>query len=118
MKRDIELVRKILLEIESKDEPDGWIFPELEGYSEEEVNYHIKIMAEAGLIEARDLSTMNTFEWAAINLTWEGHEFLDASRNDTIWKKSKSIIKDKLGSVSFEVLKSLLIKTTAAHLGL
>jgi repressor of nif and glnA expression len=118
MKRDLDLVRKILMEIEKKEESMGWIIPEIESYSENEIFYHIKILEEAGFIEAKDLSTLGTFEWAAINLTWEGHEFLDASRNETIWKKSKSIIQDKMGSASFDVLKSLLFKTAATQLGL
>jgi len=118
MKRDIDLVRKILLAIEMKEEPTGWIIPEIEGYSEEEIFYHIKILAEADFLDARNLGGRGGFEWAAINLTWEGHEFLDASRNETIWKKTKSIINDKLGSASFDVLKELLIKTATTQLGL
>ncbi len=118
MIRDIDLVRKILLEIEKKEEPLGWITPEIEGYSENEISYHIKILAEADLLDARNLGGKGEFEWAAINLTWVGHEFLDASRNETIWSKTKSIIQDKMGSASFEVLKELLIKTAAAQLGL
>lgn len=118
MKRDINLVRTILLEIEKKEEPLGWIIPEIEGYSENEISYHIKILEEAGFVEARDLSTMGAFEWGAINLTWEGHEFLDASRSETIWNKTKSIIQEKMGSTSFEIIKELLIKTASTQLGL
>jgi hypothetical protein len=118
LKRDLNLVRKILLEIEKKEEPMGWIIPEIEVYSKSEICYHIKILAEADYIDACDNSTPTSFEWAAKNLTWEGHEFLDASRNETIWKKAKSIIQEKMGTASFDVLKSLLVKTAATQLGL
>ncbi len=118
MKRNVELVRIILLEIEKKEEPLEWITPEINGYSENEISYHIKILAEAGFVEATELSTRGTFQWGAVNLTWNGHEFLDASRNETIWKKTKSIINNKLGSASIEVVKELLIKTASTQLGL
>lgn len=42
------------------------------------------------------------------SLTWQGHEFLDMARNDTIWKKAFDIIKDKGGNVTLEILKVLL----------
>ncbi|TVQ90226.1 MAG: DUF2513 domain-containing protein [Bacteroidetes bacterium] len=118
MKRDIDLVRKILLEIEKKEDPTGWLIPEIEGYSEDEIIYHIKVLAEADFLDAKNLGGKGGFEWAAINLTWEGHEFLDAARNDTIWKKAKDIITGKMGTASFDVLKRLLIKTAATQLGL
>ena len=42
-------------------------------------------------------------------LTWEGHDFLAAARNDTIWKKTWASVKDKGVDVSFGLLKELLI---------
>ena len=45
-------------------------------------------------------------------MTWEGHDFLDSIKNEKIWKKAKEIIKEKGGSVPFEVLKSLILKVS------
>jgi hypothetical protein len=42
-------------------------------------------------------------------LTWTGHEFLEASRDDSRWNKAKKIITEKTGSFSFEILKSILM---------
>lgn len=110
MKKDNELIRKILLELENKENPGGWIIPEFDNYSEEQVAYHIKILADTGYIDAIDLSTMDGIEWGAKDLTWQGHEFLDASRNNTIWNKAKREVGDKFSSISLEVLKEILIK--------
>ncbi|WP_265754876.1 DUF2513 domain-containing protein [Avibacterium sp. 21-594] len=41
----------------------------------------------------------------AINLTWQGHEFLDKIRSDTAWNKIKQIIKTKGIDLSFEAIK-------------
>jgi DNA-binding transcriptional ArsR family regulator len=110
MKRNMDLVRRILLETEQSKSVNGWIDLSIEGYSPEVISYHVKILAEADLLEAKDLSTRDGFGWQPKSLTWKGHEFLDAARNETVWKKTTDLVKDKGGSVPFEVLKDLLIK--------
>lgn len=119
MKRDMDLVRKILLEIEEKgNDPLDWFELELPGFTAEQVAYHVLILQEGGLIDAEDLSSMpKGFSIAPKRLTWKGHEFLDAARSDTIWNKVKAQVKDKAGSVSFDVLKVLLKKAAVAVLG-
>ena len=112
MKRDMELVRKILLETEeAANNPIEWIVLNIEGYDPALISYHVKIMKEAGLIDAENLTTLAHFEWQPKSLTWEGHEFLDAVRNETVWAKTKEVVKSKGGSVSFEVFKELAIHT-------
>jgi hypothetical protein len=110
MKRDMELIRKILLNIEESDFTGGWIEIELEGYDESEVSYHTMLLHEAGLIDAIDLSTMNNTIWKPKYITWAGHEFLDAARDNNRWEKAKNIMKEKGGGMTFDVLKSVLIQ--------
>jgi hypothetical protein len=51
------------------------------------------------------------FCWLAGGLTWEGHEFLDAARDDTRWSKAKKLVQEKGGSLMFEALKAVLVQT-------
>ena len=115
MKRDMDLVRLILLEIEkSGEDPRSEIHLEIPNYTYEQVSYHIMILHEAGLIEADDLSTMGSDSfWLPKRLTWNGHEFLDAARNDGIWKQAMK----KANNVGFELLKELLLNMTRQQLG-
>src|SRR4051812_28617180 len=113
MKRNMELVRQILLQTEKSVHVGDEIDLNIEGYSREEIYYHVKILSDAGLLEANNLTTYDGFKWTPKNLTWKGHEFLDAARNETVWKKTTEIVKDKGGSIPFEVLKDLLIKGVA-----
>lgn len=58
MKRDMDLVRLILLEIEkSTEDPRSEIRLQIPNYTFEQISYHVMILHEAGLIEADDLST-------------------------------------------------------------
>lgn len=48
----------------------------------------------------------------SIKLTWEGHEFLDAAREDTRWNKAKEVAA-KTGSLTFSMLKEVLVQLSA-----
>lgn len=46
------------------------------------------------------------YAFSAGRLTWEGHEFLDKIREDTIWNKTKDTIVDKGLPFVFDIVKS------------
>jgi hypothetical protein len=119
MKRDMDIVRTILLKIEDSEEsPLGWTNIEIPDQPPELVSYHVLLLTDAGLVESNNLSTRAGLDVRPKRLTWEGHEFLDAAKNDTIWNKAKDLVKEKGGSIPFEVLKGMLIKMTASLFGL
>jgi hypothetical protein len=52
----------------------------------------------------------------AATLTWEGHEFLEAARDEKRWKKVVTDIVKKTGSLSYELLKAWLIQVMKVNL--
>ncbi len=110
MKRDMDLARQILEQIEASSTVGGWIQLSIPDRTSDEVSYHIKQLNQAGMIDADDVSTMSGFDWRAKGLTWEGHEFLDNVRNETVWRRVKATIQDKGGTASFEIIKELAIE--------
>ena len=110
MKRDIDLVRTILLAIEEDDcaTGHGFIRLNISGCPQEKVSYHVELLYEAGLVDAVNSSTLNNYQWFPKRLTWEGHEFLDSARNKNLWEQAKKEL-EKIGNFSFEVLKQILI---------
>ena len=121
MKRDIDLIRKLLLYLEEK--PDDKVIEELEieGFSNKEVQYHFILMDQAGFVRC-ERSVSSTSDRVIcvypFSLTWQGHEFLEASRNDTFWNKAKELIKSKSGALPIDVLKALLISMAKESVGL
>lgn len=112
MKRDMDLVRKILKLVQDDPNPNRFtsLTPlEEEGYNREQIAYHVRLLAEAGLVETTDTSTLQGMSYGVRNLTWQGHDFLDASRDDTIWEKAKNIVLKKTGGLAFDTLKATLI---------
>ena len=107
MKRDMELVRKILFALESSQRNAAF-----EGYDENTVKYHEALVIEAGLAEGSTIkSGMGNREVPAAvmltKLTWAGHEFLDTVRNDTVWAKTKQTFASKGLDMTLDLVKSV-----------
>jgi hypothetical protein len=121
MKRDLDLIRKILLTIEGAPKSkESNAVEELESEHDYDIlQYHLSLLLEAGLINAIDMSSGNQPYGSYIvqKLTWSGHEFLDTARNDTRWEKAKEATK-KIAGISFDVLKALLIAWMKEELGI
>lgn len=102
MKRDMELIWKIVLKLE--DEPSGFLPQgiQVDGHSPDQVAYHSYLMIEAGLAKGVDVTTLDATcpEADLTRLTWAGHEFADAARDETRWRKALGIAKKKGGSLS------------------
>ena len=75
----------------------------------EQVAYHCKILKEAGLItNYKALFASNHIVGFGVgSLTWEGHDFLDKIREDTIWNKTKGLIKNKALPMTLDVVKEI-----------
>lgn len=108
MKRDMDLVRSLLLEIEEKHVGSGRQVDLVgdEGRSRDEVVEHLFMLAEAGFIEARDASHMQARDIVVLRMTWQGHEFLESVRDPRIWARTKEGA-NRIGSLSLEVLVDL-----------
>lgn len=108
MRRDWEVVREILLALERIGPGEALRSDQIQGRDAREVGYHFAIMREGGLIHMVAANSMNGApDGIATRLTWDGHEFLDQIRNDTVWRKVKSVLAEKSLDGSFDILKEL-----------
>jgi DNA-binding transcriptional ArsR family regulator len=121
MKRDLDLVRLILIRAEEAEDFTlrSSAFA-AEGYDERTVARHFELLEEAGLIEVNLLrtETLGALKGQLERLTWDGHEFLDATRNETVWSRTKELVKAKGGGASFEVVKALATQASLSYFGL
>lgn len=112
MQRDMDLVREILFAIEKSPYTGSFMDIKSEGRTSAEVHYHLRIMAEAGLIDVQHLSYHGGGHdfYYPVAITWQGQEFLDAARDDTRWNRAKKAVVQKTSALSFEALKIVLYK--------
>lgn len=112
MKRDMQLIRAMLLEVESW--PPGARVPSsrlvIEPYTEEQVRYHAELLHDAGFIGGVLAVHRASGDRPAIigRLTWRGHEFVDATRSDAVWAAVKQRAESVGGSVNMEILLELV----------
>ena len=119
MKRDMDLLREIAFAIEEQA-PLQTASLRFDGYTLEQVGYHCRLILEANLAAGTDLQTLRDSYpvYRIERLTMSGHDFVDAARNDAVWRTATQSISERVDSVSFGVLLQLLNKEAAEMLGL
>ena len=137
MTRDMDLIRGILLAIEENETLGGCRFSEILEWlqakeyiatsDEDKVSAHCGILVDGGLIEkcydyyeshASRQDKWFFFSSSKIRLCWEGHEFLDNARQDRVWNKVQGHIANAGGTLSFEIIKSLVTQYSKSVVGL
>jgi hypothetical protein len=97
MKRDMNLVRDLLLGIERDPQFNGtkMLSPTepkelgITGHTMDEVSYHLAMLIEAGFVAGKSSGIRIGVNIPVISkLTWQGHEFLDDIRDPDIWTKT------------------------------
>ncbi|WP_321871977.1 DUF2513 domain-containing protein [Paraburkholderia tropica] len=96
MKRDMDLIRELMLKLEALPMRPGAILLlkgtaaelQMNGYSAEQIDYHLALTREAGLIDSPGGGPIGggiQFR----RLTWAGHDFLDSVRSPDVWDRTK-----------------------------
>jgi Hypothetical protein (DUF2513) len=113
MKRDMNLVRDLLLKLEAWPQR-GQSIAMIEPHDErlavpettvDEIAYHLRLIREQGFLDSpgsQPLSGGITFR----GLTWEGHDFLDTVRDDRVWKKTMADAQ-AVGGWTLDILSGL-----------
>lgn len=122
MKRDWEIIRTILLRLEDAHLPNTVLnATEIIEHPEQEVAYNMRLLSQAGFIEAMIMETHDGSgaigNAVAKHLTNTGHELLDTIRDDTIWSKVKDTFQSKGLEMTFDLVlavgKATMMKALA-----
>lgn len=112
MKRNMELVRKILMELADSECPlDATVFVD-DAHDFQFVAYHFDIMSQAGLVDASVHKEWGgSYTVAEVSsLTWEGQDFLASVKSPKVWSRVKSMVAKHAGDAAFETIKTLAVK--------
>lgn len=119
MKRNMDLIRDILLEIEAQ--PAGKLIEEISlpgDYSTEEIVGHLRLIEQAELIDGHlDFFAEGT-AIAIDGLSNKGHDLLDSIRGEAVWAKTKERVEEVGGSVAMDTLKAIASAVAVKLLGL
>ena len=120
MRRDMELVRKMVLAVEAR--PAGHA-PALhiDGYDDAQVGYHAYLLVDSGLAAGFNDGDQGSPgpTYRITRLTSAGHDFAESARNEHIWDEvTEQVRKKGLVSATIDVFKKLLDKQIRRHLEL
>ena len=107
MKRDMDLIRQIMLAIEDAEDPLDVVetlVPHVDGVRDEReagrVYQHAVWLREAGFVVGHD--QLSPLDFYGAVLTWQGCEFIGTIRDPEIWRLTKKGLKQAgVASVSF-----------------
>jgi hypothetical protein len=111
MTRDMELIRKILLEIKARENVRMSTMT-IPGYEDWVLARHLELLLEAGLIDGlKSAPLMEPHPTIMVkDLTWEGHDFAAAVENDGVWSKIKEKFSAKeMATMPLSILKGAAI---------
>jgi hypothetical protein len=119
MKRDWDIIRTILVRVEEISPDEGAL--QLSAFAPEQaasVSYHMELLIEAGLVSGKMSKTLGPgpYNFIVMRLTWQGHEFIDAIRNDTVWQKTKKSFLTNGISMTFDLVKSVATDIASAYI--
>lgn len=105
----MDLVRVILLKIEEEHAGVGLANLEVEGYDRATIAYHCQLLEEAGLVSSciERYADDSVFFFSVGGLTWEGADYLDKVRDDSVWAKTKNLAAEKGVPLVVETVKTI-----------
>lgn len=104
MKRNMDLVRKVLLSVQDNSDEH------LTGFSEDEIKYHQRLVIEVDLAEGKiheSISSKGEVPSAVFikKLTWSGHDFIDAIESESNWNKVKEFLAEAGKQLTIDTVK-------------
>ncbi len=123
MKRDLDLIRDILLVAEAA-KPEQRValkdFQALYPDRLEEVSEHVQLLGRAGFLDttiSKAISSKGPRAFVINRIEWAGHDYLDAVRDPGTWAKTQQQLKSVGGSATLEIVKAVAVKVVSQTLG-
>ena len=107
MKRNMNLIRELLLQLEESQGEIQVSNLQVAGYSDKEIAYNAYMMIEGGLAQGSTINLMEDGRPVAViltNLISAGHDFFDSIKNDTVWNNTLNYLKEKGGNIPFTLI--------------
>ncbi len=108
MTRDMELVRKILLEVQARTDLRPRVV-EISGYDPLIVERHVSLLFKALEGIPKPSASPGPPAIFVADSSWEGHDFISALNNDGVWAK----MKQSLSAADLATLPLTIIKDAA-----
>lgn len=121
MKRDWDLIRRILLAAEAAPAGQRLNAAAFPGEDPATLFEHVRLLVDRGFLDAA-LSPSRSGAGGGVfvihRLIWNGHDLLDQMKSETWWAKVKAMMAERGVSMSFELLAELAVPAAKRLLNL
>jgi len=121
MKRDLNLIRLIMLEQEGSEIIDDLktMFATEYGQGFEQIyKKHIVLLIESNLLDGQyRFLTNGTVQVTVNRITWAGYEYLDNIRDNEVWAKTKTML-GRFGSAALPIVQQVAGEIIKSALGI
>jgi hypothetical protein len=109
MKRDVDLCRQLLLDIENHgtDCSLSALRNGLAQEADERIRYHLRLLIDASFLKEIDRTSAGV---PCVRITNSGQEFIELIRGEARWREAKWLVHEQSGGLSLTVLRALLTK--------
>jgi hypothetical protein len=116
MKRDIDLVRQLLLDIEARgaDCSMSVLRTGSDNDADERVRYHLRLLVDAGYLQEVDRTSAGV---PCLRLTDAGHELIELARSEACWREAKGACQERTGGLALAVVRGILLEWALAPRG-
>lgn len=121
MKRNLDLIRQILLTCEEITPQTVYMDDLMETDDEfDKISYHIQLLEDCGYIDAEKTYAMGELmpDFIIYRLTSSGHDYLDSVRDEKIYASIKQTLGKIALSAPLEVIKALGLEIMKQQIGL
>ena len=122
MRRDPQLIRMLMLDLELATSTVTNSNIKIDGYTDDEIKYHLNQIIDAGFAVGNVIhGQMGAVVPAVVvvsRLTSAGHDFIDSTREDTVWNAVTTKVTETGGGFTLDLLRQLALKVLLAHVGL
>ncbi|MCU4582501.1 DUF2513 domain-containing protein [Acinetobacter gyllenbergii] len=111
MKRDWDVIRNLLIEIEALTYSDSFNLNSNELDDPQDIiklEMADMLLAKGFLTDGRDAYLDGGLVLYNLKLTWGGHELVDTIRDQKVWNRIKAISKEKGVDITFESINVML----------
>lgn len=132
MKRDLDLARQLLLDIEARDadcsvsvlKPTtlrestngsaAHSFASSNFDCDERIRYHLRLLIDGGYLREVDRTSAGV---PCVRLTHDGHELIELTRYEELWREAKWLCQERTGGLSLTVIRTFLVRLATGPRG-
>jgi hypothetical protein len=114
MRRDLDVIRNILKEIEKLEVGKKYFIPQSDDSEFQNYAYHLKLLIDSEMVKGTANKSNQNGKYSIAfgeELTLDGHDLLDQIRDEKVWKRVKEKFENREVKISIALINRVSLET-------